>query len=271
MPRPDLLLGEVAAAAIHHRHGSPQADTTRRCGPSTRERGSPSATASSPSPPTPRACRRSPTLRRRRSRCGTLARARGWHTLAQSRGLRHRPLPLQDPRRTGGEVDYAASPMTRPYARDRAGCAGNPHRLHLGARLQAVARRRREAAPRDVTGVEQTLDLGACCSRAFSRLEGQPVAVETLCHPRKDAIAVRVRSPLVASGRLQLRLRFPYQDSERAPTDWTEPDAHTTARSRFPARAHARSAPGRGHCIESRLAAAPPARSGRGGTTPISW
>ena len=60
------------------------------------------------------------------------------------------------------------------------------------------------------------------------KLEGQPVEVETVCHPTLDLVAVRVTSPLVAMKRLAIELRFPYGTGETVTADWSRPDAHTT-------------------------------------------
>jgi hypothetical protein len=105
----------------------------------------------------------------------------------------------------------------------------NPHRLHLGRiGLELRLRDGREAALSDVARVEQVLHLWQGLIRSRFELEGVPVAVETLVHPRLDAVAARVRSPLVEAGRLAIRLDFPYGSSEKSGADWTRPKAHTT-------------------------------------------
>jgi hypothetical protein len=79
-----------------------------------------------------------------------------------------------------------------------------------------------------LTGVHQTLRLwdGVLVSRF--QLEGQPVDVETVCHPTRDLLAVRVQSPLVASGQLAIELRFPYGTGDVKTADWRRPEAHET-------------------------------------------
>ena len=42
------------------------------------------------------------------------------------------------------------------------------------------------------------------------RVAGQEVKVETCVHPRLDLVAVRIESPLVASGELEVALDFAY-------------------------------------------------------------
>lgn len=68
-------------------------------------------------------------------------------------------------------------------------------------------------------------------STTMSRLEveGQPVHVLTVCHPKYDMIAVRVESPLLEAGRLTVSLKFPYGSTEWGKAaDWEHPERHTT-------------------------------------------
>jgi hypothetical protein len=55
--------------------------------------------------------------------------------------------------------------------------------------------------------------------------------VWTCCHPQLDAIAVRIESPLIASGRLRVAIDFPYGDDRERPAyvgDWKSPERHET-------------------------------------------
>ena len=60
------------------------------------------------------------------------------------------------------------------------------------------------------------------------QLDGQPVEVETICHPTLDLLAVRVTSPLVAQGQIAIELRFPYGTGDVKTADWDHPEAHET-------------------------------------------
>ena len=122
----------------------------------------------------------------------------------------------------------------------------NPHRLHLGRIGFALTRADGSpATPADLTDIRQTLDLWNGVITSHFRLDGEAVDVETLCHPTLDAVAVRVRSALLASGRVRIDIRFPYGTGAVASADWTQPDAHTTVLTqaspeRSAIRAHAR-------------------------------
>lgn len=102
----------------------------------------------------------------------------------------------------------------------------NPHRLHLGRIGFELGSR--AIAPADVTAIEQTLDPWTGLLTSTFSLEGVPVHVETTAAGDADAIGVRVRSPLLADGRLSVVIAFPYGSPTPAAADWAKPDAHRT-------------------------------------------
>jgi hypothetical protein len=105
----------------------------------------------------------------------------------------------------------------------------NPHRLHLGQIGFRLTRADGSVARQaDLTDIRQTLDLWNGVIVSHFRLDGQAVDVQTVCHPTLDAVAVRVQSPLVASGRVRIELRFPYGTGQTTAADWSKPDAHRT-------------------------------------------
>jgi hypothetical protein len=109
----------------------------------------------------------------------------------------------------------------------------NPHRLHLGRigfRLTHADGRRAE--PGDLQNIRQTLNLWDGILVSQFVFDGQPVSVETVCHPTLDLLAVRVVSPLLAIGRLAVEVRFPYGTGDVKTADWSKPSAHTTTLSR---------------------------------------
>jgi hypothetical protein len=137
-----------------------------------------------------------------------------------------RPVPYAD-----GPVDDEAAGGRSARARTAsAWLRANPHRLDL-ARLGFVLRHADGTAVNvgELGNVRQTLELwnGRIVSE-FS-LDNQPVQVETVCHPTRDCLAVRVVSPLLANRQAQVRLAFPYArgDWMRA-ADWERPEAHQT-------------------------------------------
>ena len=108
----------------------------------------------------------------------------------------------------------------------------NPHRLHLGRIAFALTRADgARAGADDLRDVRQTLDLWNGTIHSHFTLDGDAVDVETTCHPSVDAVAVRVTSALVASGRARIDIRFPYGTGQVVTADWSHPDAHSTTMS----------------------------------------
>jgi hypothetical protein len=105
----------------------------------------------------------------------------------------------------------------------------NPHRLHLG-RIGLVAKTNggAVAGPSDVTNIVQVLNLwSGSISSTFAMLN-TAVSVGVCCHPSQDLIAISIRSPLLSSGQLSLRIVFPYASTEMDMADWDLPDKHQT-------------------------------------------
>jgi hypothetical protein len=105
----------------------------------------------------------------------------------------------------------------------------NPHRLHLGRIGFRLTRADGSAATSvDLTDIRQTLDLWNGAIVSHFRLDGEAVDVVTLCHPRLDAVGVRVVSALLKTGRVKIDVRFPYGTGQATGADWSRPDAHQT-------------------------------------------
>ncbi len=151
----------------------------------------------------------------------------GWHTAPNPQSWHIDRFGFRVFDSHGRAVGYADAPGERTPEMNW--LRMNPHRLHLG-RIGFILTRGdgSRAAPADLRDIRQTLDLwnGTIVSR-FT-LDGQMVEVETLCHPTRDALAVRVESALVASGRIRVEVQFPYGTGETISADWSRPEAHST-------------------------------------------
>ncbi|HRT07749.1 MAG TPA: hypothetical protein P5233_05100 [Candidatus Paceibacterota bacterium] len=86
--------------------------------------------------------------------------------------------------------------------------------------------------PDDIRKPEQTLDLWRGVITSQYELEGRPVKILTVCHPKLDLLAVRLESSLLASGRLSVRVAFPrghdLSVKNTPPLDWSHPESHQT-------------------------------------------
>ncbi len=125
----------------------------------------------------------------------------GWHTFPNPQQWHIDRFAFKEFDSHGRRVGYADIPGERTPEIEW--LRANPHRLHLGRVGFALTRAdgsRGQAA--DISDVRQTLDLWSGIITSRFRFEGELVEVETLGHPTRDALSVRVASPLVGAGRL---------------------------------------------------------------------
>lgn len=107
----------------------------------------------------------------------------------------------------------------------------NPHRLHLGNMgLELIKKDGSLARPEDITGINEQIDLWTGEIHSVFTFDNEIVEVTTYAHPQQDAIATRIKSPLIAKNQLKLRLKFPYPTGKHSDnaSDWTQPDKHQT-------------------------------------------
>ena len=85
----------------------------------------------------------------------------------------------------------------------------NPHIMNLG-RLQLCDANGTALTTGAISGLARTMNLWSGAQTSSYQVNGQTVTVETCVHPVLDAVVVRIQSPLIASGALQVALDFPY-------------------------------------------------------------
>ncbi len=109
----------------------------------------------------------------------------------------------------------------------------NPHPLPLG-QLSLVYTHAdgRALALEDIKDIDQRLDMWRGILTSRFTIDGHSVTVTTAVSPQQDTLAVRIESPLVASGALAVRLALPrgYVGGikQNPPLDWSAPASHTT-------------------------------------------
>jgi hypothetical protein len=151
-----------------------------------------------------------------------------WHTNPNPNGYK-----LADANRP-----FTAYGKTLGYPTNQSSPAGqwlreNPHAMPL-PQLALDLKREGGAAltPDDIHDIDQTLDLWSGTITSRYTIDGAPVTVVIACHPRQDAVAIRIESPLVAAGRLGVRLAFPrghdIKVKNNPALDWSLPATHTT-------------------------------------------
>ncbi len=109
----------------------------------------------------------------------------------------------------------------------------NPHIMNLG-RLRLCRAGGVELQPAEVSGLSRNLDLWSGRHTARYQIDGQPVCVETCVAPGLDAVAVRIESPLLERGGVQVVLDFPYPSlsNSKSVGSFKQNDAHKTEVSR---------------------------------------
>ncbi len=131
----------------------------------------------------------------------------GWHSFPLPDGWTADRVPatgtFQKGRSAGGDQFPAGTEAIRAWMFD------NSHIMNLG-RLRLVRRKGLALMPGDITHLNRTLDLWAGVQISRYQIAGQEVQVVTCVHPRLDLVAVRIESPLVNSGELEVALDFPY-------------------------------------------------------------
>ena len=152
----------------------------------------------------------------------------GWHTWPNPGNWHIDRFAFKPFDSHGRPVGYADIPGERTPEIEW--LRANPHRLHLGRLgLRLTRADGSRAVPADLTEVRQTLDLWNGVITSHFRFEGEQVEVETLCHPARDAVSVRVRSGLLGRGQVAIEFSFPYGTGQMTAGDWTKPEAHHTA------------------------------------------
>ncbi len=156
----------------------------------------------------------------------------GWHKSPLPAGSRAEDFELQMWDVHGRKVGYptSGSGQKELYSWLRE----NPHRLNLGKfGLKVVKTEGGALVAGDLDNFQQELDLWRGIIKSRYQIEGQPVEVITCAHPTRDAVAVRIESPLLAAGCMGVSFLFPYGNAtSRDGADWSNPSAHQTIMTR---------------------------------------
>src|SRR5690606_9503650 len=140
----------------------------------------------------------------------------GWDRFTDTVGYRfEETLQTYDFNNDGRKASYSIQHKEGRQREASNGFRQNPHRLQLGnIGFDIYGADGRLMTPDDVTDIEQTLDLWTGEIRSQFKAFGEPVEVTTVGHQEADAIAVKVHSPLIESGRLKVRIRYPYPTAQ---------------------------------------------------------
>ncbi|MFC0331866.1 glycoside hydrolase family 65 [Paenibacillus sepulcri] len=139
----------------------------------------------------------------------------GWHYTGGPGRFTWRDAAYQSYDTYGRPVGYAMKPGDKVEAYHW--LRQNPHRLQLGRiSFRFLSESGDDAQAEDITNIRQTMNLWSGMLTSEFAVQDVPVHVMTACHPAIDAIGVRVVSPLIGQGRLQVFIRFPAPDMTSA-------------------------------------------------------
>jgi hypothetical protein len=108
----------------------------------------------------------------------------------------------------------------------------NVHRLQLGnLGLEITKKDGSLALARDIKSINQKLDLWTGEIKSEFTVEGEPVTVYTVSHQEEDRLAFKIISPLLKTGKIKIRLRFPYPTGGWADegVNWLDEDKHQSS------------------------------------------
>jgi protein-glucosylgalactosylhydroxylysine glucosidase len=138
----------------------------------------------------------------------------GWHSFPDTTGLQYSQV-LRPYKQNGRQVNYAVDVPEPHNKKAYQWFRQNPHRLHLGQLgFDILLKNGSKAGPEHIQNIKQSLDMYTGQILSSFTVEGQAVQVITICHQQADLVSARVVSPLLASKRLRLRLRFPFPNYE---------------------------------------------------------
>ncbi|RYG59622.1 hypothetical protein EON80_25515, partial [bacterium] len=150
----------------------------------------------------------------------------GWRSLPLPEGKKPEDYRRQLVDSNGRKVPYSIADPMQPEISEW--LKGNPHRINLGrVGLKLTKSDGTAATAEDIQNPRQELDLWSGLVTSRFTFEGQPVEVVTACDPDADAVAARIDSPLLQSGKLAVFLDFPGDNGSQFQNfvgDWSRPD-----------------------------------------------
>ena len=136
-----------------------------------------------------------------------------WHSFPLPAGIKPDQIPatgtFQKGRSTGPDV------YPKELIAIRGWMFNNPHSFNLG-RVRLVKASGAELSPDEIKDLSRTLDLWSGLHTSKFTVDGQPVKVVTCVNPGMDEVSVRIESPLLKNGDLELAVDFPYPNLQRS-------------------------------------------------------
>jgi protein-glucosylgalactosylhydroxylysine glucosidase len=153
-----------------------------------------------------------------------------WHSFPNPEGYTLDKYPMTSIKKYDRQFVYPGASTSHPTPA-AAYLRNNPQRIGL-ARI-GLEMTHPNGSPVKITelkNITEQLDLWTGIATSSFTIDGVDVRVRTAAHPDRSEVAVVVASPLIQSGRLKIRLAFPYASASFGPDyqDWIHPDSHQT-------------------------------------------
>jgi hypothetical protein len=154
----------------------------------------------------------------------------GWHNFPNPEHFTLDTFPMKTVQKHDRVFVYPASGTSHPSPA-AAYLRMNENRIGLGRiGLEMTHADGSAVVIGDLKNITQTLDIWGGVVTSSFEVDGVPVKVETAAEQERDEVGTSVESPLIAAGRLKIRVAFPYASTSFGPDyqDWEHPDAHET-------------------------------------------
>jgi hypothetical protein len=154
----------------------------------------------------------------------------GWHRFPNPDGFSLDNYLMTTMARRDRPLVYPGTSLSNPSPA-AAYLRGNTHRFGLGRiGLEMTKADGSAVTITDLKNIDQQLDLWNGHAASSFEVDGIPVRIQTAIHPARDEVGISVESPLIAAGRLKVRIAFPYALYSFGPEyqDWSKPEAHQT-------------------------------------------
>lgn len=153
----------------------------------------------------------------------------GWDTFKDTAGYKIEES-YRDVEQFGRKVPYSVQVNTSKRSKDAVDWyRQNVHRLQLGSvGLELRSSKGNLAKAGDLKNIRQQLDPWTGLISSSFTFEGTLVEVLTVAHQHDDLISAQIKSPLIAQGRLKVRLRFSYPTGTWSDSgdNWKNPEKH---------------------------------------------
>lgn len=153
----------------------------------------------------------------------------GWHSFPNTENYKFEET-LKDYDFDDRKVAYSVQKNDTQRSKDAVNYYRvNPHRLQLGnIGFEFYKKNGKKIEVADIQSINQKINLWKGEIKSKFLVDGKQVEVLMFCHPKEDKIFVNVKSELLKSQQIKIRLRFPFPSGEFVDegVNWKNSDKH---------------------------------------------